>query len=153
MARVHREWRNTSYIVSTDGNRHVAERKGFNAEKGNSVRPIYDWETRARAVASVTVPTIHGNYVPVADMVTMHDPLDLDNTPHRSLYDLAAFLKPDVWSVYSEPEDILEAAPQDPRLQHLAMVVIDNADNYFNDTLLKGRFSTSKIVKRIMEDI
>lgn len=131
-------------VVSVDGNSRVASRKNGNPDKGNSTRPILDWLSRARAVAALTIPTVHDQHVPVVDAVTIHDELELAGTNHANLSNLASSLQPDVWSVYSESTDILEGAAHDPRLAGIDIKCIDDSSNYFDDPLLKGRFTRQK---------
>lgn len=141
-------------IVSVDGDLSVASRKGGKTDKGGAPRPITGWETRARSVADVTVPVqdISGNWRrwPLADAVTMHGPLDFRQQHiHHTLYSLAEFLQPDVWAIYGESQDILEAVPHISGLGRIALRCIphQSGNTYFTDTIL-GKFSTSSIVRR-----
>ncbi len=140
-------------VVSVDGNEYVAARKGFNPEKGNSIRPIYDWETRARTIASVILPGSFQSAIPVVDAVTIHDPVALAGTAHGSIYDTADVVRPHVWTLFEEAQDDIAAIPNDARFDQTSLIVIPQNDNYFNDRLLNGKFSTSKIVKRILGDL
>lgn len=139
-------------VVSVDGDDWVMKRKGFQPEKGNSTRPIYSWLTRARSVAAAMHETSDTHtFIPIADAVTIHDPVSLSDTPHRDTIPLAKYLKPNVWSVFHESEDILAVAPEETALANTKIVRIDN-DSYFHDKLV-GSFSTTAIVKRITGNV
>lgn len=136
-------------IVSVDGDAALSARKGNNPEKGNGTRPVLSWITRSAMVAALTGRMIDNRYSPIVDVVTMHDPVALAGTEHASLYELAAVLKPDVWSIYAESQDIIDYLPTDERLKGIEVFCITDEDNYFCDPLLGGKFSTTKIVNRI----
>lgn len=139
-------------VVSVDGDDWVMKRKGFQPEKGNSTRPIYSWLTRARSVATAMHQTPNqSTFMPIADAVTIHDPVSLKDTNHEDTIPLARHLKPDVWSVFHESDDILSLAPEEQGLEETRIVRIDN-DSYFHDKLV-GTFSTTAIVKRITGNV
>lgn len=140
-------------IVSVDGNMTVAARKGFNPAKDNVDRPVYDWSTRARDVLNATYP-INESYLPIADVVTIHDnkQSEFKNTPHAGIMDIAAYLQPDVWPIYFESNDILQALPSDSRFSQTRGVRLDNHD-YYIDQLLDGGFSTTRLTKRLLGSV
>lgn len=140
-------------VVSVDGDNSVSNRKGGISEKGHTMRPITDWLTRARSVVDVTVP-IKSNSgwarVPVVDAVTVHGPDDFAlNHPHANLIDLASILQPNVWTVFEESQDIIDAVRVAPQLGSVALRCIHVGGNsrYFTDSFL-GKFSTTAILKR-----
>ncbi len=135
-------------IVSVDGNTNVAVRKGYTPEKGNTARPILDWETRARDVASAFAEGPAGA-VPVADAVTVHDPYEFPGTANEHWGPLAELLQPDVWAVFCESEDIQSNAPLDPRFAAVEFRVI-GPDQYYRDALI-GTFHTTHILNRVRE--
>lgn len=135
-------------IVSVDGNTNVAVRKGFAPEKGNTARPILDWETRARDVASAFVEGPDGS-VPIADAVTVHDPYEFPETPNEHWESLAELLRPDVWAVYCESEDIQSATADDPRFRAVEFRLI-GPEQYYSDALI-GTFHTTHILNRVRE--
>lgn len=144
-------------VVSVDGDEAVASRKGGKAEKGGTPRPLFTWQTRARdvlgATTAVTGYTPDALRVPIADAVTMHDNVaqELVNTPHDDILSIAHFVDPDVWSVYYESQDIIDRlkGPEGANFTDLEAVVLPGHEFYV-DSLLGGRFSTTAITKRII---
>jgi hypothetical protein len=142
-------------VVSVDGNRSVSERKGGKAEKGGGVRPIYDWQTRALMVASQTFidpdDMSSERLLPTVDAVTIHGPHDLEATsPHADMFQLAAVLRPNVWTIFGESTDILEEVHLRPELGKIALRCIRSGEgtHYYEDPIM-GKMSTTKIVQRI----
>ena len=139
-------------VVSIDGNLAVATRKGFVPEKGNMVRPIFDWQTRARDVLSAGFELEAGSFKPLVDAVTLHDNIEptLAATPHAGVMDIAHFIQPDVWSVFTESEDIINAAQTTHahRFDKTSIYVLA-AHEFYHDALIGGLVKTSTITKRI----
>lgn len=144
-------------IESVDGNDAVASRKGGKADKGNSARPILDWHTRATSIAAVGhTPTGRG-MLPLVDAVTIHDNVvpEFVGTPHEGIMQMGTFVRPDVWGVFCESDDVLEAAEQDPyltRLGRTSLVVLDG-HNFYHDALLGTSLSTTPIVRRVKGEL
>ncbi|HET7529270.1 MAG TPA: hypothetical protein VFJ84_03540 [Candidatus Saccharimonadales bacterium] len=139
-------------VVSVRGNDSVAERKGNKPEKGGAPRPIYDWETRARDVMSASVEVEAGVVLPLADAVTVHDEVipELAETPHNDIMSIAAFLQPDVWSLYFESQYIIDAIESDEngRFTNMDVLVLTGRD-FYSDRLLGGPFTTTNITRRL----
>lgn len=138
-------------VVSVDGNMQVATNKGFNPEKGNGKRPIYDWTTRARDVLSAGYEIVDQPKL-IVDAVTIHDKIqpELANTPHRSTMAIAEFVNADVWCLYDEATQDIEAV-QTSHKNNLngTEVVILSGHNFYSDSLLESPFSTTSILGRI----
>ncbi len=142
-------------VLSIDGDESVSVRK---AGKGGSDRPIVGWNTRAITAAGLTYrnPENPKERLPLVDAVTIHGPQDFEpGHPHANLYSLVDTIGPDYWGVYEESEDILEAAPEHPRLARVALRTIGvgygNDDGYVHDDKIGGKISTTAIVKRILQ--
>lgn len=136
-------------VVSVDGNNKIARRKSGKAEKGGGARPILDWESRARLLATLSIDNGGGSR-PIVDAITINDPVDLGGTPHEDLFEQAAWLQPDVWAAYHESEYIFDEAPLDHRLRFVEIRKISKID-YFGDALLEGKAGTTAILKRIQK--
>ena len=137
-------------ILSIDGDTSVFVRK---SGKGGSLRPVYGWNSRAIMAAGLSYrsPDNPSERLPVVDAVTVHGPDDFSpDHPHHTLYSLAPRLQPDIWGVYDESTDILEAIEASEDLARTPVRTIsDNPhDRYWHDDLM-GRLSTTAIVKRI----
>lgn len=137
-------------ILSIDGDTSVSVRKNG---KGGSVRPVYGWNTRATMAAGLSYrsPDNPLQRLPVVDAVTIHGPDDFpEGHPHHTLYSLVPRLRPDVWGVYDESTDILEAIDIDPELARIPVRTIsdDHGQRYWVDDIM-GKISTTAIVKRI----
>jgi hypothetical protein len=139
-------------VVSVDGNAAVAARKGHKADKGGTVRPIYDWTTRARDVLSAGFEMNDGNFKRIADAVTLHDncEVSLMGGPHAGIMEIAEFINPDVWSVYHESQDITDAllSTHAANFANTEVRLLDS-HRFYGDKLIGGSFSTTAIAKRI----
>lgn len=143
-------------IVSVDGDKSVAERKGGKPEKGGAVRPIYSWKTRALMVASQAFvnPLDESGEVlmPTVDAVTMHGPKDFDaKSTHTSHFQLVDRLQPDAWVYFGESADIPASAHLWPSIGSVALCCIEDGigSHYFEDDFI-GKMSTTTITKRIL---
>lgn len=147
---------NLRLIVSVDGDKSVAARKGFKLDKGNAPRPIYAWNTRALQVASqsyINPRDPAGGLLPIVDAVTIHGPNDFDqDSIHSSHFSLAETLQPDVWAVYGESKDILDEVPLRPSLASIAVrCIMDGSDTHYHEDDGIGKISTTAIVNRIQQ--
>ena len=147
-------------IVSVDGDASVAARKGHQADKGNTVRPIYGWRTRAlmaARLAFVDPSDADGQrLLPTVDAVTIHGPQDFDPDHRHALHlDLVGALQPEAWAVFGESRDILEAVPARADLAAVALRVIqDGAGTHYYDDPIMGKMSTTAIAARLKgEDV
>ncbi len=139
-------------IVSTDGDERIAGSKGNNPKKGNSVRPLQAWSTRAHSLLSFSLQLTNDPAfrTPIVDAVTIHDQLALPDSVHADPVDIVATLKPDVWTLFHEAERDIDVASTDGRLSDIDLYVLTN--DPANDAIdpLTGRsFSTTGLVRRI----
>lgn len=141
-------------IVSVDGDKSVAARKGNNPEKGGGTRPIYGWDTRAMMVANQTfidpLDASHERLLPTADAVTIHGPDDFSiDDAHAVHFDLVERLQPDVWAIFGESHDLLDEAPTRPGLASVALRCIQDGKGtqYWEDSFI-GKMSTTSIINR-----
>lgn len=140
-------------IVSVDGDRSVAIRKGFNPDKGGGVRPVFAWQTRALTVAgqSFVNPKNQNVLLPTVNAVTIHGPDDFSaESPHYSTFNLAAALQPDMWVIFGESQDILTEAPHRKELGGIALHCIEDKPgvHYYRDPFI-GKLSTTSVSQRI----
>lgn len=138
-------------IVSVDGNEKIAQRKGSRPEKGGGIRPLLDWRSRGRIIAALSLGLYGKKRIPIADAITINDPIDLAGTSHENMLDQAALIQPDVWAAYHESEYIFEEVPTDDRLQEIEVRRIDEV-NYIGDPLFDGKVGTTGILKRMRGD-
>lgn len=138
-------------ILSVDGDKSVAIRKNG---KGGSKHPIYGWNTRALMAAQLTYrsPEDKNVRLPVVDAVTIHGRDDFPaDSPYHSIEQLAMNVQPDIWGVYDESTDILDARESDARLAEIPVDVIASSIPYWWDDIL-GSISTTTVVERIIGD-
>lgn len=142
-------------VVSIDGDKSVAVRKGSKPEKSGIPTPIYGWKTRAMMVAGLSFvdPNNEGGdlLLPTVDAVTIHGPQDFSlDSPHSSHFELVSRLQPDVWTMFGESTDILDEAPHRPSLASIALCCIGDGEgtHYFEDINM-GKMSTTKTARRI----
>lgn len=138
-------------IVSVDGDMAVAHRKGFQPTKGNVPRPFYGWDTRIREVLNLCT-VVNGQPQLIADAVTMHDNQHprLVGTPNAGIMEIGAYVRPDVWGVFHESQDIIDALATDTagRYDDITPVILHH-EGLYTDRLLGGPPSTTAIVERI----
>jgi len=146
-------------IVSVDGDKSVATKKGNKPEYGNTTRPIYSWRTRALMVASQAYmdPSDKDGVklLPTADAVTIHGPQDFPtDSPHASHFALVEYLQPNVWAFFGQSREIPEEAPRRPALGRVALRCIADGPgtHYFEDGFL-GKISTTKIIERALGEL
>lgn len=137
-------------VLSIDGDTSVSIRK---SGKGGSVRPVFGWNTRAITVAGASYrsPDNPLQRLPLVDAITVHGPDDFPaDHPHHDENRLASILSPNVWGVYDESTDILEAVASDAELARIPIRTIsdDPSQRYWRDDIM-GKISTTAIVKRI----
>lgn len=143
-------------IESVGGNMWVKHKKSGQSHKGGSIRPILDWVTRASSVSSVYFSPDGVHTIPSVDAVTIHDPKDprLKDGPHAGYLELADYLRPDVWAVYCENDDIIEAyrTTHKTTLGGIALILLED-HAFFDDKLLNDTLKTTAIVRRINESV
>ncbi len=139
-------------VISVDGNQAVAARKGHNPEKGNCNRPVYDWQTRARDALAANVEVLPGKGHQIVDAVTIHDNQEpqLQGTPHAGILEIADYVRPDVWSVFHESQDIIDAVEGEcsQTFQDVDVRVLSGRD-FYRDELLGGSFTTTAVAQRL----
>lgn len=134
-------------IVSIDTNQAIEDNKSLKPKKGNVIKPILDWDTRAMMVASQSMP-IPGTSTrrQVADYITRHGPsacLAHENCWHEDSTFSLASLDPDIL-VRKEDPSIKQTRVYDSKI-----VVIDEHDNAFVDRLINDEICSTNIAKRI----
>jgi len=139
-------------VVSVDGDAALDKRKSGDPSKGNSRRPFLGWDTRARGILDIC-DVVNGQAHLVVDAVTMHDNqlLELTNTPHAGIMEIGAHVQPDVWAIFFESTDIIDALKRNRTGEYdkITPVVLSNADLYQDPYV--GIFSTSSIARRVRE--
>lgn len=142
-------------IISIDGDKSVALRKGNNPEKQGVPTPIYSWRTRAMMTAGLSFVDPLDNsgetLIPTVDAITIHGPQDFpEDHLHASEFDLVSKINPDVWTVFGESTDILDVVPYRKDLASIALRCIRDGKgtHYFEDENI-GKMSTTKIARRI----
>lgn len=145
-------------MVTSDTNDAISGSKSRNSEKGDSLRPILDWETRARMLALQSIPTpqagIRRNLV---DFVTTHGPGCCNNCASGSCVNesnahMVLHLQPDVVIVNADSKNTVEEMTRyekEGKLPNTTVVIIQETDLQYSDPLLEGPVKTSNIVRRI----
>lgn len=134
-------------IVSLDTNEAVRDNKSFSAASGNSARPLYDWETRAKMLALQSFSSEHN----LVDYVTKHGPnacivCEHDSCSHSDTTYNIASSGADLTIVKS-----LDAAVSN-RYPNNSFHVINENEGAFFDRVLNSQISTTALVKRVKED-
>jgi len=138
-------------FVSIDTNLAISENKSRVAEKGNSIKPILDWQTRAMMVANQSMPIPNSSYRRNAvDYITKHGPeaclkCDSGTCVHEDNNFSISLLGPNLTVVKSgtATEKLLNNHPE------LNIAVINESDGAYIDSLLEDSISTTSMIKRI----
>lgn len=131
-------------VVSVDTNGAIAENKSFKETSGASIRPILDWETRAKMLALQSFGGRHD----LVDFVTKHGPNACPVCTDESCAHSS-----DVYSVASSGANltVIKAHNQATFDRHpdSHFHVIDEMEGAFFDRILDSKISTTALVKRI----
>jgi hypothetical protein len=137
-------------IVSIDTNEALENNKSRRPEKGGSVKPILDWETRAKMVSNISIPipgtSLRRNAV---DFITSHGPnacngcFENECLTENTKYSVS-WLDPNltVTKLDINSSNIVEE-------NNGNFVIIDENDGAFEDKLLNGQISTTNLINRI----
>lgn len=58
-------------IATVDADERVSFKKSYRSDKGNILRPVYNWSQRANRIAGLMIPDGKGGYRPLVDFVTV----------------------------------------------------------------------------------
>jgi hypothetical protein len=137
-------------LVSIDTNRAVEDNKSRNEANGGSVKPIFDWYTRAMMVASQSMPIPNSTLrIPLADHITRHGPgacsaHQEDMCWHEDTGFSLASLDPDLL-IIKNVSNIGTSLDQ----YQVNIALIDEHFDAFTDPLVGGEISSSSTIKRI----
>lgn len=135
-------------LVSLDTNDAIRENKSFKDVSGNSVRPILDWDTRARMIGLQSIRSKHD----LVDFVTKHGPGACTVCEGESCW------HSDVsFSVASTGADLTIVKSLNPGLADRygadRFHIIDESEGAFFDKVLDSQISTSALVRRVKKDM
>lgn len=127
-------------IVTVDADERVSDKKSYRSDKGNILRPVYNWSQRANRIAGLTVPDEKGGFRPVADIITVDGDRAHHDTFLESHLTLGKYMSENnifgVWLLY-EWHDWYEPA-------------IKITDKYvIMDVLVKEKISSTTIINKI----
>jgi len=134
-------------IVSLDTNEAIRENKSFRSESGGSIRPLFDWETRARMLALQSIRS--STYL--VDYITKHGPgacevCDNDSCSHSNVTYNVASSGADLTIVKSLKQVTIDT------YKNSKFHIIDENDGAFFDKVLGAQISTTALVKRVKKD-
>ncbi len=134
-------------IVSLDTNRAIRDNKSFRNETGNSIRPLYDWGTRASMLALQSIRSSHD----LVDFITKHGPGACNICGDDSCWH-----SDKTYSVASTGADltIVKSLNQTTKDQYgdSAFHVVNEGEGAFFDQVLNSQISTSALVRRVKMD-
>lgn len=137
----------TKLVISMDTDERVAKSKSYIPNKGNSVKPILSWDSRALMVAKQTFQT-DGH---VVDLILRHgsDTCNGALCPHDDNVSIAEILQPDITVVTSTSVATIEALKASLLINDRSVVIIKEDDLAYRDVLLGEKISNTSIIKRI----
>jgi len=101
-------------IVTLDADAKIAQKKGFQPEKGNVARPVYSWDARANRIGGLMIPNGGGAYRPTLDLITVEgDPAHQGSMFESHLQfgrTLAEYGLLGTWVIFDEHPAVVEAA-------------------------------------------
>ncbi len=134
-------------IVSIDTDERVGESKSFVVEKGNAIKPILSWDSRALMVAKQSFRSTDT----LVDMVIQHGSDTCSNIrcPHDDNTTIAEVILPDVIVVTSTSTDTINRIRESSLLDTASMRIIKEEELAYQDSLIGGKISTTSIINRV----
>lgn len=129
-------------IATVDADERVSDKKSYKSDKGNILRPVYNWSQRANRIAGLTIPDCKGGFRPLVDIVTVDGDRAHQSTFLESHFHLGDYMDKQgilgVWLLY-EWHDWFDMARK-------------VTDRYtVMDVLVKENTSSTSIINRIRE--
>ena len=111
-------------VVSIDTDRRVRSQKAFKIIKGNTVKPILTWESRARMIAKQSF--LHKT--PLVDLIIQHgdDTCSGNQCPHNDNVDIAEYIEPDIIAVTSTSIETIKQIAIRPAISNNLVVIKEN---------------------------
>lgn len=137
----------TKLIVSMDTDERVRSSKSFIEDKGDSIKPILSWRSRAIMVGKQSFL----NREKLVDMITQHgsDTCGGVVCPHDDNVSIAEEISPDYIVVTSTSTSTIKKIQASDRIQSNRLLVINEEELAYEDVLIGKKISTSAIIKRI----
>jgi len=134
-------------IVSIDTDDRVKQSKSFIEDKGNSVKPILSWKSRALMVAKQSFR----NKENLVDAIVQHglDTCADIRCPHDDNVTIAEAISPDIVVVTSTSIDTIKKIKNSTIIDTENMRIINEEALAYQDYLIGGTISTSAIIKRV----
>ena len=135
-------------LISLDTNLAIEENKSRGTESNGAIRPLLDWETRAKILSLQSF----NHHQPLVNFITRHGPnscniCEADSCWHANKKYNVASTGVDVTVLKSIDEPTINRYPDSK------FYLIDENKHAFFDQILEGQISTSAILKRIRSDI
>jgi hypothetical protein len=147
-------------MITLDTNRALRESKSRRPDKGGSLKPILDWNTRAAMLASQSMPTSdYSSRTTMVDFITRHGPdacvvcaegtcVNDDNAA------MTMRLQPDLVVVNADSlatVTSIENYKAEGLLPKTRIAIVSESTNQYFDQILEGPVKTSAIIKRIRD--
>lgn len=134
-------------IVSLDTNEAIRNNKSFRPETGDSIRPLFDWDTRASMLALQSIRSGHN----LIDFITKHGPGACNICGDDSCWH-----SDETYSVASTGADLtivksLNQVTRD-RYNDRDFHIVDESEGAFFDRVQYSQISTSALVRRVKLD-
>lgn len=141
---------NAKLIVSVDTDERVNNSKSFNKDKGNTIKPILSWQSRALMIAKQSFR----DNGPLVDIVIQHGSDTCSNMrcAHDDNSTIAEKIVPDIIAVTSTSVDTIIKIKKSTVLNVDTMKVIEEKDLAYKDPLLGGKISTTSIIERVRRE-
>ncbi len=137
-------------IISIDTDERVRQSKAFVETKGNAVKPILSWKSRATMVAKQSL----NHKQPLVDLILQHgdDTCEGSRCPHDDNVSIAESINPDIVIVTSKSTSTIEKLRNSPIIDSKKIEIINEEQLSYNDELLGKNISTSAIIERIRHE-
>lgn len=145
-------------MITLDSNQELEKNKSRKRQKGNCLRPILDWKTRAMMLAMQSISDAHSQKrVHLVDYVTKHGlgccPVCTENKcVNNNNSSMAIKLQPDLVIVSSRSKTTVREINNYKRkgmLGSISVIIVDEKQNQYFDKVLGGPIKTTTIIRRI----
>jgi len=139
--------RKTKLIVSIDTDLRVSKSKSFVKSKGNTIKPILSWNSRALMVAKQSMEGCQN----LVDLILQHgrDTCGGISCSHDDNVNIAESIIPDAIIVTSTSIETIKMLETSSKIEKSKIFVINENDLTYYDDLLGEKISNTAIIQRI----
>ena len=141
-------------VVSVDSDKRAKKDKEFVVSKGNCRKPIISWDNRTLILLYQSMFSAdEKTAVPLVDYVTKHgqDTCSNKSCAHNDNVSIAEAIRPDIIVVSSGSPITIALIKASEILKDKELIVINEEELFYYDSLLSGPIKSSAIIKRVRQ--